>query len=407
MNAVIKLYGMSAGDLIQANQLNAYSFDEIKSVLNGEEKTQEINNILDQADWVIVAFSEFRMNSEESTIFQRLFSEKPNLVQNKKVIGFAFNAPYYPDATNISKFTAYYALYSKTPQFIEIAARTLFKEITPTGILPVSVSSIGYDLITATTPDPSQIIPLMAVIQGENQGETANSSATSNETLTIRAGDNLPLQTGIIKDHNGNQVPDGTVVRFIIDTQTASGTVEQIESQTIDGIAKTVYRIPEKGTVKLSVIAEPALISQILQLDITNEGGTLTSFEPTFAPTDVKTTPQPLPVSPPSTQSSEDKHLQGLPGLLDWLLATLIVGLFGYVLFEYGKNSRKKNWNPGISIFAGMTGYLFYLFPLIGIPFTQRWIQSAGSLAVILMTLVGCLFGALLGIVIWKFKKPA
>ena len=247
----------------------------------------------------------------------------------------------------------------------------------------------------------------MAVTQGENQGEPANSSATSNETLTIRAGDNLPLQTGIIKDHNGNQVPDGTVVRFIIDTQTASGTVEQIESQTLDGIAKTVYRIPEKGTVKLSVIAEPALISQILQLDVTNEGGTLTSFEPTFAPTDVKTTPQPLPVSPPSTQSSEDKHLQGLPGLLDWLLATLIVGLFGYVLFEYGKNSRKKNWNPGISIFAGMTGYLFYLFPLIGIPFTQRWIQSAGSLAVILMTLVGCLFGALLGIVIWKFKKPA
>ena len=406
MNAIVKLYGSTAGDLIQLNHLNAYSFDEINSLLNGNENTQEISNNLSQTDWVVVAFSEFRMNSKESTIFQRLFSEKPDIVQNKKVIGFAFNAPYYPDATNISKFTAYYALYSKIPQFIEIAARTLFKEITPTGILPVSVSSVGYDLITATTPDPSQIIPLMVVAQAENQGEQANSSTSNNEILTIKAGDNLPLQTGIIKDHNGNQVPDGTIVRFIIDTQTASGTVEQIESQTQDGIAKTVYRIPDKGTVKLSVIAEPALISQILQLDVTNEGGTLTSFEPTFAPTVSKDTPLPTPVIPSSSQSSESKHQQGLPGFLDWLFSTLIVGLFGFTLFEYGKNRRLKNWNLGIIIISGMMGFLFYLFPLLGIPLTQRWIQRGGTLAITLLTFGGCLVGVILGIVFSKIKKP-
>lgn len=405
MNAVIKLYGSTAGDLIQVNHLSAYSFDEINSLLNGNENTLEINNNLSQTDWVVVAFSEFRMNSKESTAFQRLFSEKPELVQNKKVIGFAFNAPYYPDATNISKFTAYYALYSKIPQFIEIAARTLFKEITPTGILPVSVSSVGYDLITATTPDPSQIIPLMVVTQPETQGEPANSSTTSNEILTIRAGDNLPLQTGIIKDHNGNQVPDGTVVRFIIDTQTASGTVEQIESQTQDGIAKTVYRIPDKGTVKLSVIAEPALISQILLLDVTNEGGTLTSFEPTFVPTASKATPNPTPVIPSSSQSSESKHQQGLPGFLDWLFSTLIVGLFSFTLFGYGKNRRMKKWSPGLIIISGLMGFLFYLFPLLGISLTQRWIQKGGTLAIILLTFGGCLIGAILGIVFRKIKK--
>ena len=60
--------------------------------------------------------------------FKRLLSERPGLLRNKKVIVFAFNAPDYLDATDISKLTAYYALYSETPEFVEVAARILFNE---------------------------------------------------------------------------------------------------------------------------------------------------------------------------------------------------------------------------------------------------------------------------------------
>ena len=42
---------------------------------------------------------------------------------------FAFNAPYYLDATDISKLTAYYAFYSKINPFIDVAARILFQEV--------------------------------------------------------------------------------------------------------------------------------------------------------------------------------------------------------------------------------------------------------------------------------------
>lgn len=405
MNVVIKLYGSGAGDLVQVNHLSAYAFKDLQAFLNGESNTQDIGNSLNQADWVIIAFSEFRINSEESVTFQRLFSEKPDLVQNKKIIGFAFNAPFYPDATDISKFTAYYALYSKTPQFIEIAARTLFKEISPTGILPVSVSSVGYDLITATTPDPSQVIPLMAIQPSENQGEPENSSNMSNEAIIITAGGNLPLQTGIIKDQNGNQVPDGTIVHFIIDTQTASGTVEQIESQTTDGIARTVYRIPDEGTVKLSVIAEPATISQILQIEINNEGGKLTSINPTFVPTGSTTIFEPTPVSPTNKPSSEDRHLQGFPGLLDWLVSTIIVVFFTATLYQFGKKKRKSNWNPAIPVAAGITGYLFYLWPLFGLTITQKWVISVGTIAFILLAFCGCTVGAITAIAIRQFRK--
>jgi len=405
MNAVNKLYGSGAGDLVQANHLSAFTFEDLHTFLDGENNNNpNLGNSLAQADWVIFAFTEFRMNSEESVAFQRLFSEKPSLVQNKKIIGFAFNAPYYPDATDISKFTAYFALYSKTPQFIEIAARTLFKEISPIGILPVSVSSVGYDLISATTPDPSQVIPLMVIQTGEGQGEVENSSTTNNASITITAGGNLPLQTGIIKDQNGNQVPDGTIVHFIIDTQTASGTVEQIESQTTDGIARTVYRIPDKGTVKLSVVAEPAIISQILQIEITNEGGTLTSINPTLVPTGPAVI-EPTPVNPTNNPSDEDRHQKGLPGLFDWFVATLIVIVFTVTLYQYGKKNKKIKWNPSIPVVAGITGYMFYLFPLFGLTMTQNWMRSFGIFAVALLVFCGCLLGTFVAIITRQFRK--
>src|SRR6185436_10902122 len=81
-------------------------------------------------------------------------------LRNKNVILFSFTAPYYLDATDISKVTAYYALYSKQPAFVDIAARLLFQQITLQGASPVSIPGIGYDLITATSPDADQIIPL-------------------------------------------------------------------------------------------------------------------------------------------------------------------------------------------------------------------------------------------------------
>ena len=54
------------------------------------------------------------------------------------VILFSFGAPYYFDTTTISKFTAYFALYSKQPQFVDVASRLLFQELSPTGAAPVS-----------------------------------------------------------------------------------------------------------------------------------------------------------------------------------------------------------------------------------------------------------------------------
>ncbi len=279
-NTILRLYGPGAGELVQENQVSAYTFANLQALLDGVDNVDNFSGNLDAADWIVIAFTELKTNSAESLLFQRLFSEKPDLTTNKRVIGFAFNAPYYPDATDISKFTAYYAVYSKTPGFIEIAARVLFRELIPTGILPVSVNSIGYDLITATTPDPNQVIALMVVSNSEAQSEIDSAATSLGQPLIINAGDNIYIQTGVIYDHNGNPVPDGTVARFIIDSQSSSGLVEQLEAQTEDGVARTNYRIPESGLIELSVVAEPATVSQILRIEITGTGGKVTSIRP-------------------------------------------------------------------------------------------------------------------------------
>ncbi len=410
MNAVIRLYGPSAGDIVQVNKLSFYSFDLLKSYLDGIDNQENIGANLDQADWIIIAFSQFKLNSEESVVFQRLFSEKPNLVRNKKIIGFAFNAPYYPDATDISKFTAYYALYSKTPQFIEIAARTLFKEITPTGVLPVSVSSIGYDLINATTPNSNQVIPLMVIQESSETGETDNSTSNLEEVIVINAGDNLVLQTGIIKDQNGNPVPDGTVVRFVITDLISNATAEQIESQTVTGVARTTYRIPEQGTVQLTVTADPAVVSQILKLEITPGGGTITSIDPTIAPTGEEEVVEATPSISPQMNITDLRHSQGLPGAVDWFIATFVIGVSISALYQFGEGKRKNLWNPWIPTFSGVMGYILYLMPILGNGFSQTLIRRYGTIASVGFVIIGCASGILIALIIrliLRQRKPA
>jgi len=189
-----------------------------------------------------------------------------------KVIGFDFDAPYFLDATDISKLTAYYALYSKIPVFVDTAARVLFQELRPAGSLPVSVPGAGYDLQAATTPDPNQIIPLMLDTLQPQSTPGGTPTLEPTPSLTFKEGDTLPIRTGVIRDHNGNPVPDGTVVRFLIDTRSASGSVEQVETKTSSGIARTTYKIPSTGLLELKVTADPAIASQILRVDITNSG---------------------------------------------------------------------------------------------------------------------------------------
>lgn len=405
-DAVERLYGPESGQQVQSFKLSAYSFDELENLLDNNAPPEYMAADLESAKWLVVSITDFQKTSAQSEIFHRFFSEQPELTRNKNIIGFAFNAPYYPDATDISKFTAYYAAYSKIPVFVDVAARILFQEIVPSGVLPVSFSSIGYDLITATTPDPNQIIPLQVetVPLPEISTETPTEEPTPN--LTYKVGDSISLATGVIVDHNGNPVPDGTVVRFLIDTRSASGTVQQIETQTVDGIARTVYHIDNYGLYELRVTADPAQISQILSLEISDAGGQITSMQPTPLPTETSinltSTPEVIATPDPRTLTN---HELGVPSAGDWFLSSILILFAAGLLYWWGWEKQKHPWNPRVPLATGVCGYLAYLYFVIGMPGAKTSIIINGTGIIVFWVIVGCLLGGGLGALWVKLER--
>ncbi len=412
MNAVLRLYGPNAGGQVLPGNLSSYSFLDLKNYLDSnKDSPQHIQDDLAAADWIVIGALDVSASRPESNALQRLLSERPDLIRNKRVILFAFNAPYYLDATDISKLTAFYALYSKTPAFVEMAARILFQELTPTGNPPVSVPGAGYDLSVATSPDPSQVIQLELDLP---QASTAtpevtaspkpSPSATATPPPRFKVGDNLPLRTGIILDHNRNPVPDGTVVRFRFTQGLAeSSTQSTVDETTTAGVARASFRIPSAGLLEITVVAEPALTSKILRLDISSTGAVaITAITPTPQPSMTPTiteTATPSPTATITPTPTPPPPMKTGPG--DWALANLIAWGAAFGFFWLGRSLASMRWAIRWALLAAVGGLVAYFYLAIQFPGSQNWMDSTGRLGILLVTLIGSIIGWLGG-VLWK-----
>ena len=193
--AVLRLYGPQAGSQVLPFNLSSHSFDDLVKMLDGPRNSSQLELDLRRAQWIVFGMMDVSEDNPTSQALTRFLAERPDLFQQKRLIVFAFNAPYFLDATNISKLTAYYGLYSKIPSFVDAAARLLFKELSPVGVLPVSVPGVGYDLITATSPDPNQIIPV-SLDTGEEANPTPETTTTPEPIVApnLRVGDSTWLE---------------------------------------------------------------------------------------------------------------------------------------------------------------------------------------------------------------------
>jgi len=257
------------------------------------------------------------------------------------VIAYAANAPYYLDATEISKLTVYYGLYSKIPAFIDVAARLLFKEIPiPEGASPVSIPGMGYDLISATSPDPNQEIQLAIDLPGLGFPDEISQEDVMN-LPTFRVGDTLPVRTGFIQDHNGNLVPNNTPVEFIL-------TINGIESPTIssgtnEGIAKTSTTIEDSGIIEIRALSGLAHSSTlVLEIPEVNSSptpsATVTPTEtPTAEPSPTVEIPTPTPIVVVQTEPD-------FSDMAKWALALAISLITGWVALRVGAIAGQVRW---------------------------------------------------------------
>jgi len=414
-NAVVRLYGPQVGGQIQQQRLTSYSSTDILSFLANEGPTG-MESDLRSADWVVLAIQNPLQGSPDSQAMRRLLSERRDLLQNKKVIVFAFNAPYFLDATDISKLTAYYGLYSKGSSFVDVAARVLFQELTPAGALPVSVPGVGYDLIIATSPDPNQVIPLffdLPATQKTTPLPANTPTPTPKPTVLprLKLGDTITLKAGVIYDHNHHPVPDGTVVHFTFTLGGDNGSVQTVETTSSQGMAETAFRLEKSGQMDIRVTSDPALNSTILRIDIPN--GTAVLITP-VPPTPTVTASSTATITPTVTASPTATSTQVppySPGMGGWSLAMVVIvvggGLaYGLGYWLWGTTRWGIRWGLCV-VLGGLAGYTYLV---VGLPGGKVWVEEARLLALVLGTLVGVGLGGLAA-VLWRqaerlMRKP-
>jgi beta-N-acetylhexosaminidase len=391
-DTVDQLYGPNGSGQIISSKLASYPFTELELMLNGESK-ENIEPSLERATWVVISLTD--VSNGQIQLLRRFFTERPNLLRGKKVVLFSFTAPYYLDATDITNLTAYYGMFSKQPAFFEAAARVLFQQLPPEGASPVTIQAVGYDLFTATSPDPDQVIPL-SLDEGEIPGiptaEATPLTAQPTEIPLYKIGDTIAVRAGPIVDKNQNIVPDDTPVRFTMSTRDEGGGIlQQVDTTTIAGVARASFKIDKPGKVEISAASEPAMVSGVVQFDASQEEAAVTIVVPTVSvtPAPPTETVTPAPVSDLITPD-------GRPRIGVWLL--VLIALFGSAILTYWAASRiiSPRWGLRWGLCTFLGGLLGYNYLALGFPGAADWVASeSGALGVLLLVFLGEIAGLL------------
>jgi beta-N-acetylhexosaminidase len=441
---ILALYGPSGSGQVQPDNITSFSFAELNDFLDAGNApipfptapitpTQEaggdqpapgtpaptptlpgdyrVQEALRDADWLVFALlnAGSRAGANDSQALSRFLSVRPDLASKSQVVVLAFDAPYFLDSTEISKLTAYYGVFSRTNSFVDAAVRALFLESTLGGASPVSVEGIQYDLFTQTQPDPDQVIELFLVIGEEIEAPSRQ------QPLAAAIGDTLRLQTGVVTDRNGRQVPDGTLVRFNLRNR-VQGTVTILgDRPTTDGIAQLDYVLDASmgpGQFRITAESGDATLSQEVDIVI-EEDAQLAIIIPTSAPT-ATATPSPTPTetprptntpqppsptaTPPSSEAGAESGwligLSELRSLLGVLTGLLIVGFLA-MFVNRRRPAPSLIQQLGRFLWGVTGGLLIYNYYALGMPGSSLF-SNFGSLAGLMLILAGGVAGLLL-----------
>ncbi len=389
---VLRLYGPDTTAQALPENVNSINFAELKQVLVGSlaqagdtgasdvaaaeealisHSPEEVTAFIQQADWIIFAMQDVNTDRYAASDALKLFlAQGLSSLYNKNLIVFALNSPYYLDTTEISKLTAYFALYSKTTPYLETAVRALYGEAAPQGASPVSVDGVNYNLVHVLSPDPARNFEVMV---------KEISPPDAYPPVTVRA------QAGPILDYNGHPVPDGTPVEF--DVTYLSGQKATIPlTHTVSGTAEISFTLLEAGTVEITARSGEVASQHPQRVTVAAAPATPT-LAPTIAPADTPTTfptptatvapsatptasPSPAPVVTPTPSPSLALPGNSEAALLppknvtpaDFLASLGIIFLSfvaGLALWRPWR-SQNRTRLALVSFIGGMTAYLLY-----------------------------------------------
>jgi beta-N-acetylhexosaminidase len=384
---VLSLYGPAAAGQVGGWNLRSFSMADLAHYLGATPPTNlvpplaprdQLVDPISAADWLVFLI----LNSSDevfgSNALKMLLDQRPDLARGNRVVVFAMDVPYGLDATDLSKVDAYYGLYSRGTAFIDVAAHLLFLELSAPGAPPVSVPGVGYDLIDATTPDPTQVISLH--IQAEDEELLSGDSPQA-----FSVGDLISVKTGVILDANGHHVPDGTVVEFTLSWQGEAVVTQVTEATTSDGVAEISVPLDKLGLLTVFARSDPARISETLQLNVQEDIPALaTVISPTMFPTNTPIpteTPQsPTPTTAPEDSSpSEEETARAGVSLLDYFIGLSAVAAAAFISFR-SKGIVPENVldRTRASLLIILFGLLGYDYLALGLPGSSAMLESMG-----------------------------
>jgi beta-N-acetylhexosaminidase len=210
------------------------------------DKLARLEKLIDDSTWVIFAMLDVDThNHASSDVVKRFLSQRSEELRGKNVIVLALNAPYYLDATEISKLTAYFGVYGKTRPFLESAVRAIFRSYTPVGAPPVSVPGTSYgSLSERLQPDRRQVD--LRLLNGDTE---LTLEGEDNERPALAVGSVVRVRVGPVLDRNGRPVPDGTVVTFDVIYEGEALTLNIEPATTRNGVATREVPLERSGTL--------------------------------------------------------------------------------------------------------------------------------------------------------------
>lgn len=448
-DAALNLYGPRTTGQLNPSRLSTFNFSELAEALRSNPTTTATSGLgiltstlelgvpvtpptaigitntspartraaLDAANWIVIGMIDTQPAMRSSAVIKEYLAARGDALRDKRVIVFSFGPPYYLDATEVSKVSAYYGVYSRTPASIDAAVRAWFGEFVPAGRSPVNVSALNYSLVLQTSPNPTQIIPLRFALLEQTpivSGTVVSPrvSATITPTLTVpptgapaartatpKIGDRLRLTAGPILDRDGRIVPDGTPVQFIL-----SLPADRIDQSlplvsTRGGQAETIVVIDRKGRLELRVESNEARLSDRVLVNVADDGaGEIVQIRPTAMPS-----PSPVPVPtatavrptelPAATSSAVPTpaparmvraNFNAFIATLALLVLTALLSLS--VLSGSRRLPLSFRWRA--VLWSWLAGWLAYILVALGAPGTNTLVNALNWAAAVILAVI-------------------